>query len=56
MWSITLGMNDGSTRGRPMPSMREPRSRVTAMLPVSKASKKAEYSGSATQSRVASRR
>ena len=55
MRSITLGTNDGSTRGRPMPSMPEPRREAAAMLPVEKASKNAECSGSATQRRVARR-
>ncbi len=55
MQSTTFGRNDGSTRGRPIPSIREPE-------PVAEGSfslqpwKNAEFSGSTTQSRVSCRR
>ena len=53
MVSITPGTKEGSTRGLPMPSMREGRSQWQPRLRVEKPSKKAERSTSATESRVA---
>ena len=55
MRSITDGTKDGSTRGRPMPSIREPVP-VLVGSPSRQAAKNAEPSGSATQSRVGRRR
>ena len=55
MRSIMLGMNEGSTLGRPMPSMREPRSQVAWQVAGGEGLEEAESSGSATQSRVACR-
>ena len=50
--STTDGMNDGSTRGRPMPSMREPRPVTTVGSEADQPSKKALFSGSTTQTLV----
>ena len=52
MRSMTPGWKEGSTRGRPMPSMRELRSAVRLRSPLRKNSKKTEFSGSTTQSFV----
>ncbi|CAM5614746.1 hypothetical protein SGRIM128S_06705 [Streptomyces griseomycini] len=52
MRSIAPGTKLGSMRGRPMPSIREPRSQATSGSPVVQPSKKHEFSGSATQMRV----
>ena len=52
MRSMTAGWKEGSTRGRPMPSMRELRSDVRLRSPLRKKSKKTEFSGSTTQSFV----
>jgi hypothetical protein len=49
-------MNEGSTRGRPMPSMREPLLVVTVTSPVVQPGKNAEFSGSTTHSWVSKRR
>jgi hypothetical protein len=51
--SMTLAMNDASTRGRPMPSIRELFSTRRLLSPVRYESKNTEFSGSTTQSRVA---
>ena len=49
--STTPGRNDGSTRGRPMPSIRED-APVTTSVPHSKDWKNAEFSGSTTHNLV----
>ena len=54
--SITGPTKLGSTRGRPMPSIREPTPVVTVSSPAGRPAKNAEFSGSATHSRVAWRR
>jgi hypothetical protein len=54
--SITSPMNDGSTRGRPMPSMREPAQLVSDGSSSRHAAKNTEFSGSTTASRVRRRR
>ena len=54
--STMVGTNDGSTRGRPMPSMREGRPVVRPGPRPRQPGKKAEFSGSTTASRVGSRR
>ena len=53
MRSTTVGMNDGSTSGRPMPSMREPVTTLASGSPSRHPVKNAEFSGSTTHSRVA---
>lgn len=50
--SMAPGRKLGSMRGRPMPSIREPLSQCTAGSPSRQPSKKQEFSGSATQTRV----
>lgn len=52
MRSIAPGTKLGSTLGRPMPSIREPRSQHTASSPLTQPSKNTEFSGSATHTRV----
>ncbi len=52
--STSSGRKLGSTRGRPIPSIRDPAA-VTVRSPVLQAGKNAEPSGSTTQSRVANR-
>src|ERR671928_600283 len=54
--STTAGWNDGSTRGRPIPSIRDPRP-VTMLQSMDRyAGQNAELSGSTTHSFVAYRR
>ncbi len=50
--SIAPGTKLGSIRGRPMPSMREAVAQSVFASPVSQPSKKQEFSGSGTQTRV----
>ena len=52
MRSTTVGRKEGSTWGRPIPSIREPVSTRTDQSSASHAGKKAECSGSTTQMRV----
>ena len=50
--SMTSGWKEGSTSGRPMPSMRLALSVVSERSPVTKLSWKTEFSGSTTSSSV----
>ncbi len=52
MRSITPGTNDRSTRVRPIPSIRDGRPVVCDGSSPAQPSKKAEFSGSTTHSRV----
>ena len=54
--STIVGTNEGSTRGRPMPSMREDRPVAVAGSPSRQPGKNDDPSGSTTASRVGSRR
>ena len=50
--SMVVGRKLGSIRGRPIPSISEGRSQDTCGSPVRHPSKKQEFSGSATHTRV----
>ncbi|GAA4909254.1 hypothetical protein GCM10023223_29010 [Stackebrandtia albiflava] len=50
--STTPAMNDGSTRGRPMPSIREPPVTAASASASRQPAKNAEFSGSTTHNRV----
>ena len=54
--STMAGMNDGSARGRPMPSMHEPGPSKLVTLRSAKNRWNTDRSGSTTHKRVASRR